>query len=91
MQFVNAATVKIKRAKAWRQCCAENLIIAEAIQDQWPNAKPGYWALIFRRFTELYSGLTAEEAVRAICRGYSSPSAAMAARVIKKRRYVGFA
>jgi len=65
--------------------------IARAIGRRWPESKPIYQMMIFRRFTELYASLPETDAVCAIRAGFSSPRAAMRARVIPKRRYIGFA
>lgn len=64
--------------------------LACAIRATFPKSHPTQWGLIARRFRELYKGLTEEEAVRAVELGYSSPDAAMRARVIPKRKYIGF-
>ena len=69
---------------------ADQTRLAKAIRAAFPKSHPTQWALVARRFRELYEGLTEDEAVRAVVNGYSSPSAAMRARVIRKRRYVGF-
>lgn len=69
----------------------EQARIAVAIICQWPHSRFHYQWGIFRRYTELYRGIKPDEAVRAIEAGFSSPSEAMAARVIRRRKYIGFA
>jgi hypothetical protein len=63
--------------------------LALAIRQQFPTSHASYWRLIERRFTEVYC-VPEAEAVRAVLSGYSSPSAAMNARVVKRRSYIGF-
>src|SRR5690242_12242726 len=43
-----------------------------AIRTQWPNSDPKYWAMIERRYCELYQALPEEDAVKAVRAGYSS-------------------
>lgn len=69
---------------------ADQSPLARAIRAKYPTSSPRYWALIARRFRELYKGLTEEESVRAVLKGYSSPPAAMRAFVIPTRKYIGF-
>jgi hypothetical protein len=69
---------------------ADNSPLANAIRDAFPNSDSIYWAMIARRYLELYKGLTQEEATLAVSKGYSSPSAAMRAKVIPTRKYIGF-
>jgi hypothetical protein len=63
--------------------------IMGAIRAEYPTSDPAYHALIFRRFVVMYAGIPKADALHAIMSGYTSPSAAMRARVIRKRRYVG--
>ena len=63
--------------------------LTAAIRRAFPNSDPKYLRLIERRFTEAY-GVPEDEAIKAVSLGYSSPSAAMNARVIKRRPYLGF-
>lgn len=69
---------------------ADKSSLANAIRDAFPDSDPIYQATIARRYRELYKGLTQEEATLAVSKGYSSPSAAMRAKVIRKRKYIGF-
>ncbi|MCW5691619.1 MAG: hypothetical protein KIT48_04580 [Pseudolabrys sp.] len=64
--------------------------LALAIRIRWPNSEPTYWAMVARRFRELYKDLPEQDAVKAVRAGYSSPANAMKAGVIKRRRYLGF-
>jgi hypothetical protein len=65
--------------------------LASAIREAFPDSNPIYWAMIARRFRELFKSLPEEDAALAVSMGFSSPDAAMRARVIRKRKYIGFA
>lgn len=58
--------------------------IEEAIDKAFPDAHPHYKKMIYWRYDCVYL-VPEEEAVKAILKGYSSPSAAMASHVIKRR------
>lgn len=64
--------------------------LANAIRTAYPTSSPRYWASIARRFRELFEGVTEEEAVTAVLKGYSSPVDAIRSRVIRKQKYRGF-
>jgi len=64
--------------------------LTAAIRNQWPDAKPGYWRLVERRWRELYERLPMDDATYAVSRGFSSPSAAMKAGIIRARKYIGY-
>lgn len=69
---------------------ADQSPLANTIRVSYPKSSPRYWASIARRFRELYEGMTEEEAVAAILKGYSSPVDAIRSRSIRKRKYRGF-
>jgi hypothetical protein len=63
--------------------------LGAAIRRAFPASDAKYRGLIARRFIEAY-GVPEDEAIKAVSLGYSSPSAAMKARVIRRRPYRGF-
>jgi hypothetical protein len=63
--------------------------LANAIRRTFPDCHPKQRRLIARRFTEAY-GVPEDEAIKAVLAGYTSPSAAMKARVIRRRAYRSF-
>lgn len=69
---------------------ADKSPLARAIRLKFRQSTPTQWAAIARRYRELYEGLTEEEAVRAVRGGHSSPAEAMRAKIIPKRKYIGF-
>jgi hypothetical protein len=58
--------------------------LADAIKSKWPTSHPNYWRMIAWRYFLLYAVPDAD-AICAVARGYSSPIAAMSARVINRR------
>jgi hypothetical protein len=88
VSFVTASEL-VGRAPKRLQAAGQSPL-AVAIRKQWPDAKPSYRALVERRWRELYEGLPLDDAILAVRANFSSPSAAMRAGVIKKRKYVGF-
>lgn len=64
--------------------------LAVAIRLAWPDSHPVQYAMIARRYRELYEGLTESEAVKAVRAGYSSSSAAIGDGLIEEKPYVGF-
>lgn len=69
---------------------ADKSPLARAIRLKFTQSHPTQWAIIARRFRELYKGLTEDEAVLAVRSGHSSPADAMRAKIIPKRKYIGF-
>lgn len=59
--------------------------IFEAVRAQWPESNPNYWRMVTRRYL-CFAKLPTDDAVKAITRGYSSPAAAMSARIIRRRK-----
>ena len=89
--FVDASDVEMRSPPTIpANLDADSARIAAAIRRQWPRSEPEYHMQIFRRFTKIFNGIKPDEAVKAIDMGYSSPFAAMNARVIRRRRYMGF-
>ena len=62
--------------------------LRDAVLSTFDGVHPHYLATIVWRYEELY-GVPEREAVKAIRKGYSSPGAAMADKVIKWRPYKG--
>jgi hypothetical protein len=88
-QVASACPIRAIEASRGLDKTAAHSEIMGAIRAEYPASDAAYHALIFRRFTVFYAGITKAEALHAIMSGYTSPSAAMRARVIRKRRYVG--
>ena len=59
--------------------------IFEHVRDHWPNSNPMYWRNVTRRWL-CYETMPADDAIKAIRLGYTSPSAAISARVIRRRK-----
>jgi hypothetical protein len=58
--------------------------LEEAVAHVFPETHPNYQSMVVRRFRQMYA-VPEKEAIKAVLKGYSSPSAAMSARVIKRR------
>jgi hypothetical protein len=71
-------------------CTGDQSPFANAIRQAFPNSSPFYWNMIARRYRETFKDLPEDEATLAVSQGYSSPLAAMRARVIPKRKYIGY-
>lgn len=87
VSFANAAELVrhgLKSSNPAKQPC-----LATAIRRAFPDSDAKYRRLIARRFIEAYD-VPEDEAIKAVSMGYSSPIAAMKARVIRRRPYQGF-
>lgn len=84
--YAIASDLPIKSIRAARGPHSE---IRAAVREQWPKSHADYQALVLWRFAHCYHGIPTADAIHAIRLGYSSPSAAMRAKVIKRRRYIG--
>jgi hypothetical protein len=87
LTYAVARDIVASRSKALN--VADQSSLANAIRDAWPGSDPIYLKMIQRRYCEVFH-VPPAEAVVAVCAGYSSPLAAMRARVIRKRKRVGF-
>ena len=88
LQFEFASDLVAKLAKPLS--AADDSPLANAVRAQWPDAEATYHGMVVRRFSELYPLLPEEDAVKAVRAGYSSPAAAIRAKIIRKRAYRGF-
>ena len=83
LQYVIAADIKTRAPRPLPKT-ETAAVILEAVQNQWPTTDPDYHLMVAKRFL-CYGTMPPIDAVRAIQRGYSSPSNAFAARVIRRR------
>jgi len=63
--------------------------LAIAIRKAWSDSDPTYQRMVQRRYCEVFH-VPPVEAVAAVNAGYSSPQSAMRARIIRKRKRIGF-